>query len=238
MWAWSTIFMMRGVDNTISYCDYYDQGALTSILDEDGNVFQPAEYYYCVISTKWEVFRYNYFVWTTAFFFGLQFTYLKTGILKKFILDWRIMKTWPASLWVVFVTMCIAFASLIIHLFYIYYKFEFVLLYITYGCLLGTFFVIRSNYADETHIHHYVVSLIMMSFIGYQSYLLTIVHGVFNGVFIEGASHWGLDPIWITKPKKVSIQVQGKTYGAAATNPYGEDTELKTQSSSLFAQLN
>ena len=60
------------------------------------------------------------------------------------------------------------------------------------------------------HIHHYVLSLIVLSFLGYQSVFLTVVHGAFNGIFIEGASHWGLDPIWIY-PSDTSNEIQHAT---------------------------
>ena len=34
--------------------------------------------------SKWEVFKYNYFIWTPAFFLGLQLTHLDKGVLKTF----------------------------------------------------------------------------------------------------------------------------------------------------------
>ena len=35
-----------------------------------------------------------------------------------------------------------------------------------------------------------------MTFTCYQTVLLTIVHGIFNGITIEGGSRWGYDPVW------------------------------------------
>ena len=35
-----------------------------------------------------------------------------------------------------------------------------------------------------------------MSFLCYQGKFFTLVHGFFNGMFIEGGCRWGFDPIW------------------------------------------
>jgi len=35
-----------------------------------------------------------------------------------------------------------------------------------------------------------------MSFLCYQDKFFTLVHGFFNGMFIEGGCRWGFDPIW------------------------------------------
>ena len=45
-------------------------------------------------------------------------------------------------------------------------------------------------------IHHYVVAGVLITFIGYQSPILTIAHGFAMGVMIEGGARWGFDPIW------------------------------------------
>ena len=68
------------------------------------------------------------------------------------------------------------------------------------------------------HIHHYCLAWMMLTFICYQSEVLTVCHGWAMGVFIEGGCRWGFDAIWepvspedpdeahdrhITKPKTV-----------------------------------
>jgi len=35
-----------------------------------------------------------------------------------------------------------------------------------------------------------------MSLICYQSVFLSMIHGFFNGMFIEGGARWGFDAIW------------------------------------------
>eukprot|EP00356_Strombidium_inclinatum_P007227 CAMPEP_0170487244 /NCGR_PEP_ID=MMETSP0208-20121228/6104_1 /TAXON_ID=197538 /ORGANISM="Strombidium inclinatum, Strain S3" /LENGTH=143 /DNA_ID=CAMNT_0010761467 /DNA_START=97 /DNA_END=525 /DNA_ORIENTATION=- len=56
----------------------------------------------CKKYSEWDVFSYNYFVWTLAFFIGIQFTHMDQGIMQEFVLDWNVMKHWPPILWVVF----------------------------------------------------------------------------------------------------------------------------------------
>ncbi len=48
----------------------------------------------------------------------------------------------------------------------------------------------------QIHIHHYTVGMLFVVLLGYQSLVVTILHGFVNGVMIEGASRWGYDPVW------------------------------------------
>ena len=50
----------------------------------------------------------------------------------------------------------------------------------------------------------------MLTFICYQSELLTVMHGFAMGVFIEGGARWGFDPIWTEKksdPENMEIVI-------------------------------
>jgi len=73
----STMFMMKGIHDETGFCSHR-----SAIAD-------------CNVYTKKQVFDYNYFVWTAGFFLGLQFTHMDQGIMKHFVLDWSVMKTWP-----------------------------------------------------------------------------------------------------------------------------------------------
>jgi hypothetical protein len=47
--------------------------------------------------------------------------------------------------------------------------------------------------------------MIIMSFLCYQGKFFTLVHGFFNGMFIEGGARWGFDRIWPYNPtEKIS----------------------------------
>jgi hypothetical protein len=61
------------------------------------------------------VFDFNQFVWAFAYIFlGLQFTHLDEGILQQFVLDWNVMKHWPATLWAVFIALILFLISIFV----------------------------------------------------------------------------------------------------------------------------
>jgi hypothetical protein len=74
----------------------------------------------CHTYSSWEVFSYNYFIWVAAFFIGLQFTHLDTGIFQQFTLDWNVMKDWPLILWVLFGGLVLLIGSLVLYIYYLY----------------------------------------------------------------------------------------------------------------------
>ena len=59
-----------------------------------------------------------------------------------------------------------------------------------------------SKLSDDVHIHHYVVGMIVVSFACYQNILITVCHGIFNGIMVEGVSRWGYDPTFINHKKE------------------------------------
>lgn len=84
-------------------------------------------------------------------------------------------------------------------LIYFYVKADVALYYLIWGVVLAVFMFVKSKRSSDTHIHHYVVAMIVLSFTCYQQIFITIVQGVFNGIMIEGASRWGYDPIWTSQ---------------------------------------
>ena len=60
----------------------------------------------------------------------------------------------------------------------------------------------------EVHIHHYTLMMIILSFICYQDAFATFISGTLNGVMIEGASHYGYDPIFIHKKTEAIKQIE------------------------------
>jgi hypothetical protein len=116
--------------------------------------------------------------------------------MKEFVLDWDIMKTWPPILWAVFFSLITFLLTLFIVIFHYYLIFDLELIYLFWGIGLLLYFLYMGRNAKDTHIHHYVLAMIVLSFLGYQSKFLTIAHGIFTGIMIEGGSRWGYDPIW------------------------------------------
>jgi hypothetical protein len=146
-----------------------------------------------------EVFHYNYFIWTVAFFIGLQFTHADVGFMQQFTLDWSVMKNWPWWMWCIFVGLLLLIFSILAYLFFLYYTIGFLTIYLgllvaVIGAFAGITFLLRKNY--NLHFHHYVLGMFVMTFSCYQNAFVTVLHGIFNGIMIEGASRWGYDPIW------------------------------------------
>ena len=48
----------------------------------------------------------------------------------------------------------------------------------------------------KLHIHHYFIGLFVVLFVGYQSYYVAALSGIFTGIMIEGASRWGFSTLW------------------------------------------
>jgi hypothetical protein len=106
------------------------------------------------------------------------------------------MKKWPPILWLIFV----AFISLVIGivtLLVVMYLRAGVLQW--YGLCIGVFivyFLIQMVRHKETHVHHYNVGIAMVALCGYQNLAVTAISAYFNGIFTEGSTRWGYDPIF------------------------------------------
>lgn len=48
----------------------------------------------------------------------------------------------------------------------------------------------------ELHVHHWTISLILCCYLCHQNYIVLALHGLLNGIMIEGIARWGLDPVW------------------------------------------
>ena len=112
------------------------------------------------------------------------------------------MSDWPFILWVIFVAACCLIGYMIAELFIAYYKAGIVARYTVFLCLIITSFcaytfILGPSY--EVHVHHYCWSGLFLCMMGHPSTIVTVLHGVFNGIMIEGASRWGFDPIWQLK---------------------------------------
>lgn len=116
------------------------------------------------------------------------------------------MKNWPPVLWAVFFALIGFLGAFGDVLFKLYSSIDILKYYLLWGVALGSFFYLMGKNATDTHIHHYVLAMIVLSFTCYQTPFVTLVHGVFNGIMIEGGSRWGYDPIWTYGPKKAAKQ--------------------------------
>jgi len=150
----------------------------------------------CHIYNGTEVFQYN-LLWLIAYYFGLQFTHADQGILKKFVLDWNVMKTWPPILWAVFCVLIAAILLLVSILVRVYVEYHILKDYFYLIAVIAAWFYYKSQGAKNIHVHHYTLMMGLQALCCYQDIFITVLSGVFNGIMIEGASRWGYDPIFV-----------------------------------------
>jgi hypothetical protein len=60
--------------------------------------------------------------------------------------------------------------------------------------LTGITLLLSANY--YLHLHHYFLALILMPFVRFAHPVCTVTQGFLAGVYVEGASRWGMDPVW------------------------------------------
>ncbi len=61
--------------------------------------------------------------------------------------------------------------------------------------LVAVTFALGREY--HIHIHHYFLALCLLPFVRFQHPACLVAHAIPTGVYVEGASRWGLDPVWI-----------------------------------------
>jgi len=210
---------LRGAYDLKSYCsesviDTHGRGTFVNTADPMMQLFQSVQQtdylrqgIGCRTYSEEQIFQYNYYIWTFAFFLGLQWTHMGQGILGRFVLSWDIMKTWPAILWAVFVALIVGALALVAVMF-VHYRAAHVLpQYAIWLIALPSWFYYKSRGCKNVHLHHYSLMMIILSFLSYQDAFTTLLSGYFNGVMIEGAANYGYDVIF-EKGEKVDENLE------------------------------
>ena len=110
------------------------------------------------------------------------------------------IKKWSCTLWLVFVTVIAFFLSIIVYLAIKYVQLSIGWYYLGAFAIISLLFVANTwckRSTHDIHVHHYLVGMLLIPMIGYQDYFTAIVHGIFNGIMIEGGARWGYDDIWV-----------------------------------------
>ena len=106
------------------------------------------------------------------------------------------MQKWSFVLWLIFVGMILMLLYLAMVVISTYMRIGVLKYYLVWAVFLLLLFGLRSIGAADVHMHHYVMAAFVVSFVCYQSVLLTFVHGLACGIMIEGGTRWGYDGIW------------------------------------------
>jgi len=114
---------------------------------------------------------------------------------------------WHWYFWVLLGCCGVAILILLIYIFYLYYLSGW---YILVAYALWAIFLIASIttmsliFGNGTHFHHYFVALLIMSFCGHHNFVTSCLHGLMNGIYIEGCARWSMDSVWEIKRDNLS----------------------------------
>jgi hypothetical protein len=123
---------------------------------------------------------------------------------ESFDFGWGFSEYFTISILVLFVIFLSGYLTTLYYISGICY----VLFYACYFIILFGLIIILSVFvydSSSTHYHHWFISIIVMSFLSHHNPFISGIHGIFYGVFIEGSSRFGLDPVWndIDLPKRL-----------------------------------
>ena len=127
------------------------------------------------------VFDYNFYLWTSALFIGLNMQVLKKGPFRLFKLSSAKMKYWPPLFWAALVILIFGFTLVLYFIFEGFYKAG-VLVYYLIWLIVCPLIIVGITWRAkqkgyEFHLHHYAVAFIAMTFCAEQSATATVFHG-------------------------------------------------------------
>jgi len=150
--------------------------------------------------------------WTAFYLLGLHFSHLDfLPGMSVFVLSPDVMATWSVDLWIIFTVALIAiifvFCLLVIFIIISGYYLIFIYLgWLVFLILVSTFMTLC--FVNGTHIHHYTVGWLLLSFFGHHNFVIVALNGIFHGIFIEGCARWNMAPNWIISRASLSDWVK------------------------------
>ena len=155
-----------------------------------------------------DVLIWNWGVWGTAYFIGLQWTHLDQGPLSHFSIDKEQMKEWPDYFWVIIGCILISLITPVIFCFYKYYVSGVLLFYFLMAFSIAIWFMYFYSKSSDVHWHHYCFGMAVILFCADQDIFICCISGIFNGIMIEGASRYGYDPVFNYDKPKTQIKTK------------------------------
>jgi hypothetical protein len=117
------------------------------------------------------------------------------------------MASWPLSLWLLFDTLVVLLIVLTASVYFDYKRAGIAKRYLIFTSFTLIWFLTNSALNKIVHVHHYSIGMLAVAMLAHQSDKVTVLHGLANGVMIEGASRWGYDPIWPQSSKSLLIYI-------------------------------
>ena len=81
------------------------------------------------------------------------------GILSHFVLEWSIMKNWPAILWAVFAALVVLIIAIFTVMFIHYKSAQQLMHYEIWVVALPSWFYYMSRDCVKVHVHHYTLMM-------------------------------------------------------------------------------
>jgi len=143
-----------------------------------------------------EVFARNFCLWTLPFFIGLQYTYVaELPAFRSVFKEWKLDSTsiWTVGLLSIVTTILIGVQAIL-------WAASGTLVFSLYLSWLIVMVVMISLmtlvFYEGTNLHHYFISLVLLSLLGHPSAFSEICHGFCFGIFIEGCCRWKVGTVW------------------------------------------
>ena len=151
--------------------------------------------------TDWQVFSHN-FLWTLGFYGGLWFTHLDLGILGGISITMDSIKNqWTVIQKILIPMIGIFVIGLIFYFIDLIWQagWEYIMFYFLYAVsiICVSVYLTMLYPAEETHFHHWWMFMLINTFCSHPNFLVTVAGAYSQGVFVEGCSRWGLDPVWV-----------------------------------------
>jgi hypothetical protein len=152
----------------------------------------------CRFPSYWERVLSNYLGFIIPFILGLNFTHLDgLPIIGDITLDWEAMKNWKWPTWVVFLSLVgLILFILCQHLYIWYIASTFRLAFYIISLVLMLIYAKVRSKTKHFHLHHYMLMIILIPFLGVHQNLDLVLIGILSGIMIEGACKWGCGTCW------------------------------------------
>lgn len=173
---------------------------MRSVYSLDGYCQDDINHSKCQIFTKDEVFDYNVRYWFAFYLLGIQFTHGDKGPIRKWAFSYDFIIQWGISQWTLTIVLVASMYYTITNLQDFYVEANVSSAYATVALVMLGFLLLQTIVFYGTlyfHLHRYTFGLLCLPFLCFQEPFVTGLHGLLNGLMIEGIARWGPDAVWI-----------------------------------------
>jgi len=160
---------------------------------------------------RYEIIMKNFLFFCVPFTLILHYFHLrKIKILSKLVLTPKYIKAWTPLQWIIAIS-GVTLISFIVSKQFFHYTTEYSSnISFLYSCyFFGLIFTIAlftliMKKTHFLHLHHYFLAMVFMPFFSVQDEVNLVFLALIFGLMIEGASKWGIDPVWNRKKQHLT----------------------------------